>query len=231
MADPSAWHVTTGITPGWSDGKGKGFAHDVIRDFQLQTGESVQLETFPLRRAIRLYLRNGTDCLLGGDAPAMNAFKPTEGIYSLPIRRGGIVIYSLAGTPPVHSLDEARQLRLGLEAGFDFQGILELLPGISHEAASSESQISKMRAGRIDAYVGLFPPSSDRGGQLSFDPKFMLMVWNDTLHCRTGKENEVLVEEFNKFVTTYSKSGELRRTFDKHFMPNAWVDPSSRIEK
>jgi len=227
-ADPSSWYITTGISPGWSDGKGHGFAHDVIREFQIQSGESVQLETFPLRRAIGLYLRKGTECLMGGDAPAMDAFRPMEGIYSLPFRRSGIVIYSLAGTPPVHSVEEARQLRLGLEAGFDFHRILDLLPGLSHEAAPAENQINKMLAGRIDAYVGLFPPSSDYGAQLSFDPNFMLMTWNDTLHCRAGEANEILVESFNKFVMSYQKSGALRRTFGKHFMPNAWVDPSTK---
>ena len=225
LADPPGKRIITGITPGWHDGRDDGFAVDIMRDFHAYASAPFGFGAMPLRRTIALYLDKQTDCLLGGDAQAIAAFKPMDDVYSLPIRSAGIVIYSLAGKPVIHSYDEARRAHLGLEAGFDFHALLDRLPRLRQEAASAESQVKKMQAGRIDAYVGLFPPSKRYGDQLAFDPHFMLMTWTDTLHCKPEKDNAAFVQSFNNFVTAYEKSGALRQTYGKHFVPDTWVDP------
>jgi len=226
IADALSRHIITGITPGWHDGRTDGFAADVMRDFQTYSGERFDLDVLPLRRTIALYLDKQTDCLLGGDAKAIAAFKPMNGVYSLPFRSAGIVIYSLAGRrEPIHNYDEARHVRLGLEAGFDFHVLLDRLPGLAQDATSAESQVKKLRAGRIDAYVGLFPPSNKYGAQVAYDPGFMLMQWTDTLHCKAEKNNEAFIQSFNAFLTEYEKRSALRQTYDKYFVPSTWINP------
>ena len=128
QADSSSTRIITGITPGWHDGRADGFAADVMRDFESYSDARFDFGAMPLRRTIALYLNKQTDCLLGGNAKAIAAFKPMNDIYSLPFRSAGIVIYSLAGRPVIHSYDEARQAHLGLEAGFDFHTLLDQLP-------------------------------------------------------------------------------------------------------
>lgn len=209
--------IITGNTPGWADSNDSGFAVELIRDFAIQSKSKVRLDVFPLKRAVARFIYGEEDCFIGGDSSSARNYFPTSMMESKPIRSAGIVIYSSRTRPLINNVEEAARLRLGVERGFDFRVVVQKLPAISKEPASARLQLKKMAIGRIDGYVGLFPPSKDNAALVHFNPDVFLFSYTDTLQCREGMENSKTVSEFNKFLENYRRSGQLMVTFNRYF--------------
>lgn len=217
--------VVTGLTPGWAELAGGGYASELMQAFAQHSGLALRFEALPLKRAIATYADGRAACFLGGDAASVADVMPLKVISSKVFRRAGVAIYTSAEQPAIHTLEQARRLRLGLERGFDYRSVLAELPNIAGDAAPAESQIRKMAIGRIDGYVGIFPPSLVYADQINFDPGLLLLNYGDTLHCHADPQNAPILDAFNLFLDDYRRSGHLRQIFNRYFSPQAWLTP------
>ena len=223
--EPAEVYVVTGYTPGWANTDGTGFIVDLMKVYSEQRRIPVRFEIHPMLRTLAEMKIGKSNCTIGGDEQLLKDRLQSPHIYSLSFFHGGLTVYSLKGKPPVDTLDRARQLRLGVEQGMDMQVVLKQLPGIGSDSAPANAQVQKMKLGRIDGYVGLFPPSKENASAVSFNRKLRIADINSTLHCERRAETITFINDFNRFVRTMSVNGQLRSIYDRYYPAESWIAP------
>lgn len=198
--------------PGIIEPPGKGVYYDVLQDVAKGAGLEFEIGIKPMARVFDDLNNGRAQCILPGLSDGIKvphvSGKPFNGV--------NYYIYTPEGAPLISSLEGLAGKRVGKIHGFTYSPEIDNATHFTAEAGKDEeTNIKKMRAGRLDAIIGakqdVDHALGNLGGGLSFDPAKPVFKVTDNIACADNEVGRAVIQATDTVFGDMLASGEMKK--------------------
>ena len=162
---------------------------------------------YPFKRAVQYFVEHAGSCLIADDV-TRDRIERIKLVSSYPFGAAKVHIFSLRGQPVVSSMDELEGKRLGgTRHDIGYYGPV-ISRGIAIDYAPTQIlSLEKLKAGRVDAILGIVPDFIPYLGQVDFDPDHPLTVFYDRLICHDNGLGRSVTERVSEALEAMKSEG------------------------
>lgn len=210
----SAQEISVGsmLIPGLFTKAKDGVYDQAMASAATQSGVTINNTVLPPARAIAQFEAGQVDCLAPADVDFFNLAFAT--VQSKPFNLGKIYIYTKAGSTPLQSLSELQGKKVGIRNGMPYGNEFDSMGLNATGAGTIESNIKKVQAGRLDAFLGYVPDAWTAFEALGMDPlphaEKPIAIHEDSILCRDTPATRSAINALDGALDEMKASGALK---------------------
>lgn len=195
---------------------GKGLYDQVLAAVSGASDAQYSFKYLPPKRALAAFESGAVDCVSPANTnPDFYSFS-FKTVQSVSMTDAKVYIFTKAGTAPVSDISSLDGKKVGIRLGMPYGNKVETSNINFVTAPTIETNIKKLDAGRIDAFLAYWPDAYAIFDSLGMAhlPHTMdkpVAVHQDTILCRDDKNGQAIVGNFNSGFKTLEGNGELAK--------------------
>ena len=208
---------------------GSGAYQKVLAAAAKRARVSYMVDVFPRSRALSQFLDGKYDGIFTYTQTARDKLGKDAILASYPVGAYRGYAFRLKGTSPVADLGDLSGKRVGGVIGFEgtYQAVRQA--GAALELVTDDAaNLTKLKAGRIDALLGFLPDLFPQLDQLSYDPAAPFFESYDRLTLRNTPENRTWLERISAELKLMHADGTIRELVGPSYLPVSGNFPLDR---
>lgn len=215
--------------PGLINVDGLGTYQRVMDEAARRAGVRFTAEVLPRARALAALLNHAVDGVFTFTQTVRERLGADAVLASYPIGAYRGYAFVLASSPPITRLSQLSGKRVGGLIGFEgtYGSVREA--GASFELVNTDEQnLSKLKAGRLDAVLAFLPDLFSQLPELAFDPKMPFFEAYDRLTVLKTPANEAWLAAFSAELRRMHQQGVVRTLVGPAYLPVVGDFPPDR---
>ena len=200
---------------------GQGLYQQILREAASRAGLVYYTMVFPQKRALLVFKKDTSWDGIFTFTDTVRAYFPGETILATyPFGAYLGYIFTHRGTRALTTAEDLRNLTVGGIRGFEGTWPQFTAAGIAIELVDTDAQnLAKLKAGRIQAFLGFLPDLHDSLEELSYDPDKPFFQSYDRLNGRDTPAMREFLERLDPILRMMHKDGTIRRIMGTSYSP------------
>ena len=195
---------------------GNGLYDRIINAALKASGSAVKLKVSAPNRAFNDFDTGKVACISPSNKNPEFYISPFDTVVSKPMFTAKVYIFTPEGSSPVSDLGALAGKKVGTRVGMTYGTSVGAAKLNLVEAKTIEANIKKLKAGRIDAFLGYYPDTHTVFDELGMQPlphavDNPVVEHPDSVLCRTDQGGGAIVDAFNAGYDAISANGELEK--------------------
>jgi len=200
---------------------GQGLYQQILKKAADRAGLDYYAAVFPQKRALVMFEEDASwDGIFTFTATVRARYPKDTILASYPFGAYLGYVFTPKGTPALSAAADLKNLAVGGLRGFDGTWPQFTAAGIAIELVDADTQnLAKLKAGRIQAFLGFLPDLHDSLGELSYDPSKPFFQSHDRLTGRDRPAMRAFLERLDPVLRAMHRDGSIQRIMGSAYIP------------